>query len=104
MNMQNIPSHATDIRHMFRATPEMDVTLDCDSYEDDNIVVVAVTPCTSFKTPDGYTQVEDLHESDSIILLHDGNPEAVSIISITNKIIGNKFEYIVTCKPQAVSA
>lgn len=26
-NMQNIPSHATDIRHMFRATPEYDETL-----------------------------------------------------------------------------
>lgn len=26
-NLQNIPSHATDIRHMFRATPEHDETI-----------------------------------------------------------------------------
>lgn len=36
MNMQNIPSNAMDIRHMFRATPTLDDTLEVEC--NDNIV------------------------------------------------------------------
>lgn len=32
-NLQNIPSHAVDIRHMFRATPRSEIYYDCDDTE-----------------------------------------------------------------------
>lgn len=31
MNLQNIPSHADDIRHMFRSTPPKPYTIDVDN-------------------------------------------------------------------------
>lgn len=39
-NLQNIPSHATDIRHMFRATPESSTLLDPDDVSEDSLVFV----------------------------------------------------------------
>lgn len=41
-NLQNIPSHATDIRHMFRATAENDFTLEAETNEDDTSVTFTV--------------------------------------------------------------
>lgn len=37
--MQNIPSHATDIRHMFRATPASEELVGCSTCENDTNVM-----------------------------------------------------------------
>ena len=70
-NMQNIPSHATDIRHMFRATPEKQLLLDCSN--DDNIVSITLPGYYYVQTPDGEVEVCKLTPGCVVYLMHDNN-------------------------------
>lgn len=70
-NMQNIPSHATDIRHMFRATPEKKLLLDCSN--DDSTVSITLPGYYYVQTPDGEVEVCKLTPGCVVYLMHDGN-------------------------------
>lgn len=67
MNMQNIPSHATDIRHSFRAQPSLDQIVDCKSTEDQ--VSVTLFHTDKVTTSEGMKKVNDLVVGDTIKLL-----------------------------------
>lgn len=64
-NMQNIPSNATDIRHMFRATPACDQLLAMDP-QDDSTYTVEVAYGLQIYTPEGLTWVKDLTVGDIV--------------------------------------
>lgn len=66
MNLQNIPSHAVDIRHMFRATPEQTEVLKLEST--DNLVTVELIYQDSVPTPEGLKKVKDLQFEDVVIM------------------------------------
>ena len=67
--MQNIPSHALDIRHMFRATPEQTETINCDSK--DNEVILTLSSYDSVPTPNGKVEVRNLKQNDIVIFKED---------------------------------
>lgn len=71
-NMMNIPSHATDIRHMFRATASRYDTIDCFNNESTDEIVVEIPRYYYVKTPEGERMVEDLKVGDSVILSDNG--------------------------------
>lgn len=68
-NVQNIPSHALDIRHQFRATPAMEKTSDCEE-TDEGIVVTLGSYDTVYMADGTEKDVIDLHVGDTIILLN----------------------------------
>ena len=72
-NLQNIPSHAADIRHMFRATPPVAVNFDCDydEYSDSIIVDVDIINHVDVQHR-GNIPLSDVHVGDMIRLLEDG--------------------------------
>lgn len=71
-NLQNIPSHATDIRHMFRATAARLENRDCDYDEDSLQVTVELFNYDSVYGENGQlVKVHDLQVGD-IILLNEG--------------------------------
>lgn len=39
-NLQNIPSHAVDIRHLFRATPSMHEELECEDIDENTVTII----------------------------------------------------------------
>lgn len=77
-NVQNIPSHALDIRHQFRATPAMEKIDDCDVTEN-GIEVTLGTYDTLFMSDGSEKDVIDLQVGDSIILL-DNDKEVNAIV------------------------
>lgn len=70
--MQNIPSHALDIRHMFRATPEQTEIMKFNT--NDNIVTVTLILQDSIPTTSGSKKVKDLTAND-IVIMKDGIAE-----------------------------
>lgn len=76
-NLQNIPSHVEDIRHMFRATASHTEMIDCSA--NDGVVSFSVPYLNKLKTPDGYVKVKDIKESDPIILVHNGKEETLYV-------------------------
>lgn len=87
MNVQNIPSHATDIRHMFRATAAQHVLEDCSYNEDADIVTIDISKFNKIQLQDGqYISVENLRVGDSVKLLEDGKEvyRIVKEISVAN--------------------
>ena len=66
-NLQNIPSHATDIRHMFRATPAKDYEVESTVDEESSEVVFVIDNGHQLYTPDGLKFVTDLKEGDAVI-------------------------------------
>lgn len=77
-NLQNIPSHATDIRHMFRATPPAEEIFDCSENEANNIRV-SLPRYYSVFTPNGEKKVQNLQLGDEVILQHDGEEEILHV-------------------------
>lgn len=79
--MQNIPSHALDIRHMFRASPENEEIIDVmqpDELNDDQDSVVVLSGVD--KVQDEYNEwrsVFDLKEGDKIL---DGRDETSLLV------------------------
>ncbi len=81
-NMMNIPSHATDIRHMFRATASRYDTIDCFNNESTDEIVVEIPRYYYVKTPEGERMVEDLKVGDSVILSDNGQEVVKFVKSI----------------------
>ena len=82
-NLQNIPSRHTDIRHMFRATPEMEEISDCLTQDDDIIVTLGKLDVVYLE--DGSEkQVKDLVQGDRVELLENRKEIYVSVKSITD--------------------
>ena len=79
-NCQNIPSHALDIRHMFRATPEYTEIMKFNT--SDNIVIVTLILQDSIPTLDGLKKVKDLIQDDIVIMKNGANEVQCKIQSI----------------------
>lgn len=79
-NLQNIPSRATDIRHMFRATPPTENTINCALTS--NTLVVALHRYSLVNTPVGMKTVKDLELGDYVLVDHYGEPMELFIHSI----------------------
>lgn len=83
-NVQNIPSHALDIRHSFRATPAMEKIDDCQ--ETDNGVEVTLFNFDTVYMPDGTTKkVKDLCVGDIVTLLDEGKEVKAIVKSLSNQ-------------------
>ncbi len=78
--MQNIPSHSTDIRHMFRATPEQTEQIKVE--EKNGEVNINLSKHDMVNTPDGKVKVKDLAEGSIVILKEDGKEVQYSISTI----------------------
>lgn len=78
-NVQNIPSHALDIRHMFRATPEQTEIVKVDN----NAIKLSIWD--SIPTDSGMKKVKDLKVDDKIIMSEDNQDTMCSVISIDSK-------------------
>ena len=61
----NIPSHAVDIRHMFRATPQKDYTVE--SEVADNEVSFVIDNGHELQTSQGYKPVVDIVPGDVVM-------------------------------------
>ena len=78
-NCQNIPSRRKDIRHQFRATPQMNKNIDCDVV--DQIIVVKLSKFDSVKISDNnYVEVKNLTEGTEVLLFDNDNKKEVSKI------------------------
>lgn len=83
-NMQNIPSHALDIRHMFRATAPMNEITDCEMVSDDTYKVTLFN-FDMVEIYDAYfsqAKVHSLHIGDFVKLLIDGEDIFTEIVDI----------------------
>lgn len=69
-NLQNVPSHATDIRHLFRATASKSEIRNCNLVPEG--VELTISNHYSLETPDGDIYVQDIKEDDIVKLLHNG--------------------------------
>lgn len=74
-NMQNIPSHATDIRHLFRATPMVEETYDLGESDYIKLKYYDRVHSDSGLTPCGL-----LHSGDVIKLIQDDGSDAVVLL------------------------
>lgn len=68
-NLMNIPSKAKDIRHLFRATPASEITVDCDCNND--TVTASLNRWDFVYTNIGKKAVKDLVVGDIVKLEHD---------------------------------
>ena len=82
-NLQNVPSHANDIRHMFRATPAKDEYIDC--VETETGATVSLPRYYNVKTPDGFKEAKDLLENDIVLINQDGVETTSTVLSVTSK-------------------
>ena len=83
-NLQNIPSHAMDIRHMFRATPPRDEIYDCTYNEEFDDVHVTVPVINHLYVKDrGDVPASDLVVGDFVRLLEDGREVYRSVKKIS---------------------
>lgn len=64
--MQNIPSKAHDIRHLFRATPEQTETINVEPDENDTITIT-LSEYDSVPSIDKLIEVSELKEDDIVI-------------------------------------
>ena len=71
-NMQNIPSHATDIRHMFHASPSHVETRKCEVV--DGIIHLFVPNIYMLQTPVGGKEAQEFYVGDYICLLKNHVP------------------------------
>lgn len=81
MNLQNIPSHAVDIRHMFRATPGYTQYVDCLDQDDDDIVILQGIQSVYMYPSEEERKVSDLSKGDTLIR---GNEHSKSGCEITD--------------------
>lgn len=71
-NMQNIPSHATDIRHMFHASPSHVEKRRCEVV--DGIIHLSVPNIYMLQTPVGEKEAQEFYVGDYICLLKNHLP------------------------------
>lgn len=95
--MQNIPSHADDIRHMFRATASRDETRECEVTKNDEIQVTLPT-CYKVECRNGFKNVETLSIGDEVKLHHDKEDVWLSVYDISTIYILSALNYVVTFK------
>ena len=79
-NMQNIPSHAGDIRHMFRATPTQQHSVAVTPVG--NTLEVTLPNVYSINSLNGLIQVSDLTVGTSIKLKHNGKDATCRILEL----------------------
>lgn len=80
-NLQNIPSHADDIRHMFRATPEQHTTVE--SIDSEDSIQFKLNNTYSIKLIDGkFKKVRDLTIGDAFTTMFESNSVTLQIIKI----------------------
>lgn len=80
-NLQNIPSHADDIRHMFRATPEQYMTVE--SIDSEDSIQFKLNNTYSIKLIDGkFKKVRDLTIGDAFTTMFESNSVTLQIIKI----------------------
>lgn len=82
-NLQNIPSRHTDIRHMFRATPETEEITDCEEFGDE-IVITLNSLDTVYSKNGAEMQVKELKEGDAVELLEGKEVVYLNVKSISN--------------------
>lgn len=83
-NVQNIPSHALDIRHNFRATPAMEKTDDC--IETDSGVEITLFNFDSvFMADKSMKKVKDLQVGDIVEILDSGKEVQAVVKSLSNQ-------------------
>lgn len=82
VNMQNIPSHALDIRHLFRATPEQTEVI---KLTESNSVSVTLGKYDSIPTSNGPKKVKDIQQDDIVILQEDNVDAPFRVESIQLK-------------------
>lgn len=93
-NMQQIPSHAADIRHQFRATPAMEKITSCEETEDTYQITLGSYDSVTIR--DGSQKdVIDLEESDGII----SNHGILEIYSIRHNL---PYTTIIFCAPTII--
>ena len=80
-NLQNIPSHATDIRHMFRATPEVDENVEVQGNS------ITLKYYDRVETADGFVPCGKLKASDTLYLMDDS--DQTHIVAVQNVNIDN---------------
>lgn len=96
-NAQNIPSHATDIRHMFRATPELSEYIDVNSY-DDSTVKIALHKIDSVKLADEtLCRVSELKVSQKIVMKDEGANILAEVVDIAD-CLDNNGQLVITLK------
>lgn len=76
-NMQNIPSHALDIRHIFRATPEQKEVVKVESI--DSTIKLKLSLYDSIPSIDKLVQVRDL-TTDTIVIFKNNDQEAQYVV------------------------
>ena len=82
-NVQNIPSHATDIRHQFRATPAMEKVDDCKE-TDAGVEITLGSYDTVYMADNTEKEVLDLQIGDIVKLLNNGKEVHAIVKSISN--------------------
>lgn len=92
-NLQNVPSHATDIRHLFRATPERSETISCDY--SNNLISVVLPGIYLVDTPQGDKQVHNLVSGDFVKLSHQGSSCWCTVESKEKDPTSSNYNYIV---------
>ena len=80
-NLQNIPSHATDIRHMFRATPEVDENVEVQGNS------ITLKYYDRVETANGFVPCGKLKASDTLYLTDDS--DQTHIVAVQNVHIDN---------------
>lgn len=83
-NVQNIPSHALDVRHMFRATPAMEKIDVCDQTENGIEVTIGLYD-TVYMADNTEKDVIDLQIGDVVKLLKDNKEVNAVVKSISNQ-------------------
>lgn len=83
-NMQQIPSHAADIRHQFRATPAMEKIDDCTQTEDGIEVTIGLYD-TVYMADNTEKDVIDLQVGDVIKILNNNEEVNAIVKSISNQ-------------------
>ena len=92
-NLQNIPSHATDIRHAFRATPVLEDVVNC--VTDENYITVTLFHLDSVTTDRGDKHVKDLVAGDNIHLFEGSTSVMKQLVSRSDNMDSNG-NYILT--------
>ena len=82
-NMQNIPSHATDIRHMFHATPARFENINCTDVN--TFINVELPNVCLVETQNGEKEAQQLVKDDVVKLLHDN--QEVWCLVVENHIV-----------------
>ena len=83
-NVQNIPSHALDIRHQFRATPAMEKVDDCQE-TDQGISITLFNYDSVYMLGGIMKKVHDLQVGDIVILLNGGEEVQAIVKSISDQ-------------------